>query len=74
MNTKNSLPNGLTLRHRGDSAPALRPVTVSVPGEVLGDLDGVPVAVEVSRRFSGLLYGWDHLIDSTTNTMKENTK
>ncbi|WP_160310775.1 hypothetical protein [Kocuria sp. SM24M-10] len=43
------------------SAPdprALRPVTITQPGEVLLDLDGVPTAVGPSHSVSGLLYGW----------------
>lgn len=54
--------------------PALRPVTVTVPGDVLLDVDGTPLAVGDARHFSGSLYGWDHLINHTTAENKENTE
>lgn len=50
-----------------NNTPALRPVTVEVPGDVLLDLDGVPVAVGNPRKFSGLLYGWGDLITNTAD-------
>lgn len=41
-----------------DQPRALRPVTITQPGEVLLDQDGVPTAVGPSRSVSGMLYGW----------------
>lgn len=48
--------------------PALRPVTITTPGEVVLDVDGVPAAVGPSRSVSGLLYGWPEF----TTTDEEN--
>lgn len=41
----------------------LRNVTIETEPEVLTDSEtGAPIAVGQPRKFSGTLYGWDHLI------------
>lgn len=41
----------------------MRNVTIETEPEVLTDSEtGAPIAVGEPRKFSGTLYGWDHLI------------